>query len=169
MPRDGTFEASFTVGTAVEMGLVDLAMQTVDGTKLPGNASTDRTYNAATLQKLLDRTEAATAELEAQNEGGDDPPMARLPKQLRRVEGLRWQVRAAMRSSRDLHNVASIRSPTWRTTHMSLRAWIRMPRTLTRGPCQGEWGQNGGNSPPGERTSGACETPGAPLLCGGGK
>jgi len=85
-----------TVGTAVEMGLVDLAVQAVDGTKIPGNASTDRTYNAVTLQKLLDRTEAAIAELEAQNEGGDDPPPPRLPKQLRRAERLRGQVRAAM-------------------------------------------------------------------------
>ena len=85
-----------TVGTAVEMGLVDLAVQAVDGTKIPGNASTDRTYNAVTLQKLLDRTEAAIGELEAQNEGGDDPPPPRLPEQLRRAEGLRKQVRAAM-------------------------------------------------------------------------
>ena len=85
-----------TVGTAVEMGLVDLAVQAVDGTKIPGNASTDRTYNAMTLQRLLDRTEAAIAELEAQYEGGDDPPPPRLPEQLRRAEGLRGQVRAAM-------------------------------------------------------------------------
>lgn len=85
-----------SVGTAVEMGLVDLAVQAVDGTKIPGNASTDRTYNAVTLQKLLDRTEAAIAELEAQNEGGDDPPPPRLPEKLRRAEGLRGQVRAAM-------------------------------------------------------------------------
>ena len=85
-----------TVGTAVGMGLVDLAIQAVDGTKIPGNASTDRTYNAVTLQKLLDRTEAAIAELEAQNEGGDDPPPPRLPEQLSRAERLRGQVRAAM-------------------------------------------------------------------------
>ena len=56
-----------TVGTAVEVGLVDLAVQAVDGTKIPGNSSTDRTYNAVPLQKLLDWTEAAIAELEAQN------------------------------------------------------------------------------------------------------
>ena len=84
-----------TVGTAVEMGLVDLAVQAVDGTKIPGNASTDRTYNAVKLQKLVDRTEAAIAELEAQNEGGDDPLPSRLPERLRRAEGLRGQVRAA--------------------------------------------------------------------------
>ena len=33
-----------TVGTAVEIGLVDLAVQTGDGTVIPGNASRDRTY-----------------------------------------------------------------------------------------------------------------------------
>ena len=85
-----------TVGTAVEVGLVDLAVQAVDGTKIQGNASRDRTYDATGLQKLLDRTETAIAELEAQNEGGDDPPPPRLPQQLRRAEGLRAQVRTAM-------------------------------------------------------------------------
>ena len=78
------------------MELVDLAMQAEDGTKIPGNASTDRTCTAVRLQKLLDRTEAAIAELETQNEGGDDPPPPRLPEQLRRAEGLGGQVRAAM-------------------------------------------------------------------------
>jgi transposase len=86
-----------TVGTAVELGLVDLAVQAVDGTKIPGNASKRRTYDAAGLQKLLDRTEAAIAELEAQNERGDDAPPLRLSEQLRRAEGLRTQVRAAMK------------------------------------------------------------------------
>ena len=85
-----------SVGTAVEMGLIDLAVQAVDGTKIQGNASRERTYGAAELQKLLGRTEAAIAELEAQNEGGDDPPPPRLPDRLRRAQGLRAQVRAAM-------------------------------------------------------------------------
>ncbi len=85
-----------TVGTAMEMGLVDLAVQAVDGTKIQGNASRERTYDAVGLQKLLDRTEAAIAELEAQNEGGDDPPPPRLPEKLRQAQGLRTQVRGAM-------------------------------------------------------------------------
>jgi hypothetical protein len=34
-----------TVGTAVEMGLVDLAVQAVDGTKVPGNASRRRSLS----------------------------------------------------------------------------------------------------------------------------
>ena len=75
-----------TVGTAVVLGLVDLAVQAVDGTKIPGNAARARTYDAAGLQHLLTRTEAAIAELEAQNESGGDPPSPRLPESLRRVE-----------------------------------------------------------------------------------
>ncbi len=86
----------YTVGTAVEVGLVDLAVQAVDGTKVAASAAGDRTYDAAGLGRLLERTEAAIAELEAQNEGGDDPPPPRLPERLRRADGLRGQVRAAM-------------------------------------------------------------------------
>ena len=85
-----------SVGTAVEMGLVDLAVQAVDGTKIQGNASRNRTYDARGLQKLLDRAEAAIAELEAQNESGNDPPPPKLPEQLQRARGLKDQVRAAM-------------------------------------------------------------------------
>ena len=85
-----------TVGTAVEMGLVDLAVQAVDGTKVQGHATRNRTYNARGLQKLLDRAEAPIAELEAQNEGGNDPPPPKLPDQLKRALGLRDQVRAAI-------------------------------------------------------------------------
>ena len=85
-----------TVGTAVEVGLVDLAIQAVDGTKVAASAAGDRTHDAAGLGRLLERTEAAIAELEAQNEGGDDPSPPRLPEQLRRADGLRGQGRAAM-------------------------------------------------------------------------
>lgn len=86
----------FSVSTAVELGLVDLAVQAVDGTKIQGNASRQRTYDAAGLQKLLQRTDAAIAELEAQNEGGDDPPPPRLPEHLAQAQRLREQVRSAM-------------------------------------------------------------------------
>ena len=60
----------YTVATAVELDLIDLAVQAVDGTKIAANAAGDRTYNASDLQRLLNRTEAAISELEAQNEGG---------------------------------------------------------------------------------------------------
>jgi hypothetical protein len=76
--------------------LIDLAVQAVDGTKIAANAAGDRTYDAAGLHRLLERTEAAIAELEAQNEGGDDPPPPRLPKELQQAQELRQQVLAAM-------------------------------------------------------------------------
>jgi transposase len=85
-----------TIGTAVELGLVDLAVQAVDGTKVQGNAAGNRTYDSNGLRKLLERTEAAISELEAQNEGGYDPPAPHLPESLRRAEDRRTQVRAAM-------------------------------------------------------------------------
>ena len=45
----------------MEMGLVDLAVQALDGTIITGIASTVRTYNAVTLLMLRDRTESALA------------------------------------------------------------------------------------------------------------
>jgi len=86
----------YTVATAVESGLVDLALQALDGTKVAANAAGDRTYDRAGLQRLLERTEAAIAELEAQNEGGTDPPPARLPEELQQAKALRWRVQDAM-------------------------------------------------------------------------
>ncbi len=71
-----------TVRTAVEVGLVDLAVQAIDGTKVAANAAGDRTYDEAGLERLLARTDATIKELEAQNEGGDDPPPPRLPEEL---------------------------------------------------------------------------------------
>ena len=85
-----------TVRTAVTVGLVDLAMQTVDGTKLAANAALQRTLDAEKLQKLLDRVESTIRELEAQNEGGDDGAPARLPKKLANQKALRQRVRQAM-------------------------------------------------------------------------
>jgi hypothetical protein len=84
------------VATAVELGLVDLAVQALDGTKIAANAAGDRTYDAAGLQRLLKRAEAAIAELEAQNEGGNDPAPPRLPEALQQAKVLRQQVRDAM-------------------------------------------------------------------------
>jgi hypothetical protein len=78
------------------MDLVDLAVQAVDGTKIAANAAGDRNYDSAGLHRLLERTESAIAELEAQNEGGNDPLPTRLPEQLRQVQALRQKVREAM-------------------------------------------------------------------------
>src|SRR5208283_2774540 len=63
-----------TVRTAVNMELVDMAVQAIDGTKLQANAAKDRTYDAKGLQRLLERTDTVIEELEKQNEAGDDPP-----------------------------------------------------------------------------------------------
>lgn len=85
-----------TVRTAVTMKLVDLAVQAVDGTKVRANAAGDRTYDAEGLGRLLDRVERAIADLEAQNEAGEDAAVANLPEELADKETLREQVRRAM-------------------------------------------------------------------------
>ena len=85
-----------TVRTAVAMKLVDLAVQAVDGTKVVSNASVNRSYDAEGLRGLLDRLERAIADLEAQNEAGEEAAVARLPEKLADKEVLREQVRQAM-------------------------------------------------------------------------
>ena len=85
-----------TVRTAVAMKLVDLAVQAVDGTKVVANASVNRSYDAEGLRGLLDRLERAIADLEAQNEAGEDTAVARLSEELAGKEVLREQVRHAM-------------------------------------------------------------------------
>jgi transposase len=89
-----------TVRTAVKLGLVDLAVQAVDGTKLAGNAAKARTYDADGLARLLARTDGAIADLEAQNAGGDDPPPPRLPRELAALAALRGRVAAALAAVR---------------------------------------------------------------------
>ena len=85
-----------TVRTAVTMKLVDLAVQAVDGTKVVANASLNRSYDAEGLRGLLERLESAIADLEAQNEAGEDTAVAHLPEELADKEVLREQVRQAM-------------------------------------------------------------------------
>ncbi|MFC1919915.1 IS1182 family transposase [Chloroflexota bacterium] len=85
-----------TVRTAVNMDLVDLAVQAVDGTKITANAAKDRTYDRAALKHLLERTEAAINDLETLNERGDDLPPTHLPERLTKAENLKTEVKAAM-------------------------------------------------------------------------
>jgi len=85
-----------TVRTAVEMDLIDLAVQAVDGTRLAANASPDQTYNKGGLEKLLERVEAAIADLEAQNSTGGDKPASDLPKELQQAQALQTRVKAAL-------------------------------------------------------------------------
>ena len=84
-----------TVRTAVKTGLLLLAIQAVDGTKVGGNAARERTHDAASLRRLLEKTEAAIADLESQNTV-DQPAPARLPRELARAERLRERVREAI-------------------------------------------------------------------------
>ena len=85
-----------TVSTAVAMELVDLAVQAVDGTKVSSSASVNRSYDAAGLRGLLERLERAIADLEAQNEAGEDAAVTRLPEELADKKVLRERGRLAM-------------------------------------------------------------------------
>ena len=97
-----------TVRTAVRLGLVDLAVQAVDGTKVGGNAAKDRTYDRAGLERLLERTEGAIADLEAQNRTGGEEAVRRLPRALARAEGLRTRVREALSRVQAEETVGSV-------------------------------------------------------------
>ena len=85
-----------TVRVAVEAGLVDLAVQAVDGTRVAGSAARERTLDPAALEGLLERVAIAIDDLEAQNTGGEDPPPGRLPRDLRDLTALRARVQAAL-------------------------------------------------------------------------
>ncbi|HET9870075.1 MAG TPA: transposase, partial [bacterium] len=86
-----------TVRAAVRVGLVDLAVQAVDGTKVMGNVAKERTLDQEGLSKLLERTEAAIADLEAQNTTGGDSPPPSLPPTLCQKRELRTQVQEALK------------------------------------------------------------------------
>jgi transposase len=86
----------YTVATAVELKLIDLAVQAVDGTKISANAARDRNYDASELERLLERAEKVISEMEAQNESGEDAPPPRLPEQLQQSQTLRQQIKKAM-------------------------------------------------------------------------
>jgi transposase len=84
-----------SVRLAVRAGLVDLALQAVDGTKIAGNAAKERTYDAKGLDRLIERTEQAIADLEAQNATGGEEAPPRLPEELATKEALLERVRQA--------------------------------------------------------------------------
>jgi hypothetical protein len=85
-----------TVAIALELKLIDLAVQAIDGTKIPANAARDRNYDAADLQRLLQRTEIAISDMETQNDSGEDASPPRLPEELQQAQTLRQRVRNAM-------------------------------------------------------------------------
>jgi transposase len=85
-----------SVQTAIAAELVELAVLAIDGTKVSGNAARERTYDAAGLERLLGRLDAAIADLEAQNEAGPDDEPPALPPALRRASALRTRVATAL-------------------------------------------------------------------------
>ena len=86
----------YSIQVAINLDLIDLAIQAVDGTKVVANANKDRTYDAKGLKQLLERTEKVIQELEEQNETGNDPPAPRLPKKLQQAKQLRTEIKTAM-------------------------------------------------------------------------
>lgn len=89
-----------TVRVAVRSGCVDLALQAVDGTKVAGNAAKEQTFDEAGLQRLLEKADAAIADLEAQNRTHGEPSPPRLPGQLARAETRRASIAAALQEMR---------------------------------------------------------------------
>jgi transposase len=85
-----------TVEVALAADLVPLAVLAIDGTKVSGNASRDRTYDAAGLAALLTRVEAAVADLEAQNTTSEEDGPPRLPPGLAQAQALRERVQTAL-------------------------------------------------------------------------
>ena len=71
-----------TVRTAVKMGLVDLVLQAVDGTKIKGNATADRTYDEEGLKRLMGRVDEAIEELEVQCVADENSSQGELPAEL---------------------------------------------------------------------------------------
>ena len=76
-----------TVRTAVALELVDLAVQAVDGTRVPANAAQRRSYAAEQLRQLLERVEQAIGDLEAQNHGGAGSGPGWRPRQRKQRSG----------------------------------------------------------------------------------
>jgi transposase len=85
-----------TVQIAVGVGLIDWAVQAVDGAKVAANAARERSFDAAALQGLLLRTEAAIADLEAQNAGGEEAAPPSLPPELAEAQALRERLQTAL-------------------------------------------------------------------------
>ena len=89
-----------TVRTAVKMGLVDLVLQAVDGTKIKGNATGDRTYDEKGLKRLMARVEEAIQDLEAQCVADENPSQGELPAELSDARRRRQEIEKALEEVR---------------------------------------------------------------------
>ena len=85
------------------------------------NAARDRTYNAEELGRLLNRVEKAVADLEDQNEGGEDTPALHLPEELANKRVLREQIRHAMDELASEQNRKRINLTDWDARLMKTR------------------------------------------------
>lgn len=85
-----------TVKLAIEMNLVGLAVQALDGTKIAAAASGRGGYDRAHLEKLLGRLDKVLAEYEKQIEQAGNEGTAELPVELRNQVELREKVRDAL-------------------------------------------------------------------------
>lgn len=125
-----------SVRTAVGAGLVDLALVAVDGTKVVADAAADRSLTADELAALLAKTEQAIAELEAQNEPGDDPPPPSLPPALRTAQALRDRVAAALAQCAERAEAsgraASVKEPRGNVTDPAAR-WMKTRNGIVPG------------------------------------
>lgn len=85
-----------TVKVAIEMNLVGLAVQALDGTKIAAASSGRGVFDRAHLEKLLSGLDEALAEYEAAIEQAGNEGAVKLPEELRRRVELREQVRSAL-------------------------------------------------------------------------
>lgn len=125
-----------TIQTAVRADLVDLALLAVDGTKVRANAAADRSLDGAALAALLERTEAAIAEMEAQNERGEETPPPSLPPELRTAKALEQRVRAAMAECAErgaaVGKAKSVGPPRGNVTDPEAR-WMKIEKGISPG------------------------------------
>ena len=85
-----------TVKLAIEMNLVGMAVQAVDGTKIAAAASGRGGFDRAHLEKLLSGLDEALAEYEKEIEQAGNEGAVKLPDELRGRVELREQLRAAL-------------------------------------------------------------------------
>lgn len=85
-----------TVKVAMEMGLVGLAVQALDGTKIAAASSGRGVFDQAQLKKLLEQLDVELAEREKEIARAGQEPSAALPAALQGQLALREKVRAAL-------------------------------------------------------------------------
>ena len=85
-----------TVRMAVETGLLDLAFQAVDASRVQASASKERTLDQDGLMRLMRRVHEEIEELERQNGAENSPQEPRLPEDLAEKRALLGKVHEAL-------------------------------------------------------------------------